>query len=489
MKKRLSIFVVLTLVVSMLLTACGPNAKSYMEQAEAAQKWEAIEGKAHLDMNFKMTDPESKEELKLTFPVDMTMYSVGEDKAEIKYSFDMKEFKKLLAGEEGVVEVPEKMEFSVFADGNKVVMPKEIFLTAEDVELPEMLKGDEKYIGFVMTKDDIDFKKLEQIGTQFTKDFAKLAENYDTTLKDFEKDGNKYSFKYDMEDCSKELLAFAKYAKENNSEVVNTFKPLVEAFSGQEVADTLKEAEALLKDLDTDELKSGVDELKELLKGSKVEGTVEFGEDSIKENAKFVCNIEGLMNVEYDVKAESKKAEVREIKVPTDVKYVDYFEFVKAQAEANVENIAETAETLERDIVITCNGEAFDFETPAVIKDGRTLVPYREFFEKLGAEVEWNQEEKKVTTKKGNDKIEFVIGSDVAKVNDKEVKLDAPAVLVNDRTLVPLRFASETFGLTVKYSQNEFENVIELGTEEYFEGLEKAEKEAEKVEEKTEENK
>ena len=47
--------------------------------------------------------------------------------------------------------------------------------------------------------------------------------------------------------------------------------------------------------------------------------------------------------------------------------------------------------------------------------------------------------------------IELIIGSKVAKVNGKEVNLDVPAEVLNNRTMIPLRFISENLGYKVKF--------------------------------------
>ena len=45
----------------------------------------------------------------------------------------------------------------------------------------------------------------------------------------------------------------------------------------------------------------------------------------------------------------------------------------------------------------------------------------------------------------------MTVGAKIATVNSKEVQLDAPAVIVNGRTLAPARFVAETFGYTVQW--------------------------------------
>ena len=96
---------------------------------------------------------------------------------------------------------------------------------------------------------------------------------------------------------------------------------------------------------------------------------------------------------------------------------------------------------------------------PKVVND-RTMLPARFIAENLGATVEWDGEKQLVTITGKNEKQEDVtilitIGSDYAKVNGEEVKLDSPAFVENDRTYTPIRFISENLGATVEWNETE----------------------------------
>ena len=96
---------------------------------------------------------------------------------------------------------------------------------------------------------------------------------------------------------------------------------------------------------------------------------------------------------------------------------------------------------------------------PKVVND-RTMLPARFVAENLGATVEWNGEKQLVTITGKNEKQEDVtilitIGSDYAKVNGEDVKLDSPAFVENDRTYTPIRFISENLGATVEWNETE----------------------------------
>jgi hypothetical protein len=87
---------------------------------------------------------------------------------------------------------------------------------------------------------------------------------------------------------------------------------------------------------------------------------------------------------------------------------------------------------------------------------GRTLVPFRAIFNALGVkndEIKWYNETRTVEARRGQTTIRLAIDSDIAVVNFRPVKLDQPPTIVADRTVVPLRFVAEQFGLQVTWDE------------------------------------
>ena len=54
----------------------------------------------------------------------------------------------------------------------------------------------------------------------------------------------------------------------------------------------------------------------------------------------------------------------------------------------------------------------------------------------------------------------LTIGEETAMINGKEVKLDSPAFIENDRTYTPIRFIAEELGATVEWIETEQKVVI-----------------------------
>ena len=100
------------------------------------------------------------------------------------------------------------------------------------------------------------------------------------------------------------------------------------------------------------------------------------------------------------------------------------------------------------------NNSTYTLEAAPVILSGRTMVPLRFVGEAFGAEFSYEATNKTIDIIFGNDKIKMQIGKKSATVNGKEVVLDVAPFIVNGRTLVPIRFISETFGAQVNWDGN-----------------------------------
>ncbi|WP_160034942.1 stalk domain-containing protein [Paenibacillus sp. An7] len=87
------------------------------------------------------------------------------------------------------------------------------------------------------------------------------------------------------------------------------------------------------------------------------------------------------------------------------------------------------------------------------VKSQRTMVPLRFISESLGARVAWNQATSTATITLAGKEIKITLGSKTILVNGKKTALDAPAEYQQGRTFVPIRLISETLGKKVFYSR------------------------------------
>jgi hypothetical protein len=100
----------------------------------------------------------------------------------------------------------------------------------------------------------------------------------------------------------------------------------------------------------------------------------------------------------------------------------------------------------------TINGVASALDAPPFITNGRTMVPLRFISESLGAQVDWNALSRTVTVQGGGNTIILTVGVSTATVNGQARSLEAPPQIVGGRTFVPLRFINESLGAQVNYN-------------------------------------
>ncbi len=115
---------------------------------------------------------------------------------------------------------------------------------------------------------------------------------------------------------------------------------------------------------------------------------------------------------------------------------------------------------LERNVTVTLNGQYLSFATPPVIQNERTLIPVRFLFECAGAEVNWEHETSSVTITYGDTTVKLKIGDDTAYVNGVSKKLDVAPQLINNKTLIPLRFISEELGFNVDWDGDGYTAIV-----------------------------
>ncbi len=103
-------------------------------------------------------------------------------------------------------------------------------------------------------------------------------------------------------------------------------------------------------------------------------------------------------------------------------------------------------------VTVLFNGRKLYFDQVPVIEDGRTLVPVRAIFEELGATIDWNGDTQTVTAIKDDVTISLTINNLTATKNGEVITLDVPAKIIGGRTLVPVRFVSDCFGVGVDWN-------------------------------------
>ena len=105
------------------------------------------------------------------------------------------------------------------------------------------------------------------------------------------------------------------------------------------------------------------------------------------------------------------------------------------------------------------DGQLIPMDTAPVMENDRVLVPLRVVAESLGCTVEWEHAAQQVTIVKDTRKIILSIGNSRAYITDleytREIQLDTVPKIINDRTLVPVRFVAESLGCQVYWNEAE----------------------------------
>lgn len=113
---------------------------------------------------------------------------------------------------------------------------------------------------------------------------------------------------------------------------------------------------------------------------------------------------------------------------------------------------------------ISIDGQVKNLSPPAVIKEGRTMVPLRFIVEdeSLQGEVFWDGVQQKVAMNCRGKYIEFFIGQKTARVDGQSKNFDVAPYIHQDRTYIPLRFLAETLGARVSWNSQSHQADIQF---------------------------
>lgn len=112
----------------------------------------------------------------------------------------------------------------------------------------------------------------------------------------------------------------------------------------------------------------------------------------------------------------------------------------------------------DRPINVTIDGVAMEFSDyygyPVEHQD-RVMLPFRQIFEKFGWNAYYEEETESIFGVKGNDSLSmqkdnknYFLKKDGV---EQKIEFDVAPIIVNDRTMVPIRVVSESLGYKVDY--------------------------------------
>jgi len=113
--------------------------------------------------------------------------------------------------------------------------------------------------------------------------------------------------------------------------------------------------------------------------------------------------------------------------------------------------------------VMTVNGKEQPIDengTVPIVKNNRTLLPVRTVVEAMGGAVKWEYTDETLTLTHGSDVFRLTIGSTTAYINDNPKTLDTTPVIINSRTMLPIRLIAESFGFNVVWDS--FDSMVTI---------------------------
>lgn len=100
---------------------------------------------------------------------------------------------------------------------------------------------------------------------------------------------------------------------------------------------------------------------------------------------------------------------------------------------------------------LSVNGKLLKTSMPPIVFEGYSVVPAREVFESLGAKVEWNSAKRTVSVAYSGKQVLLTIDSTRATVDGVKINMPIAAKIINDKTMIPVRFVGEQLGWTVDF--------------------------------------
>lgn len=89
-----------------------------------------------------------------------------------------------------------------------------------------------------------------------------------------------------------------------------------------------------------------------------------------------------------------------------------------------------------------------------IVRNNRTLIPVRFASESIGADVSWDENAKSAVITKADKTVKLTAGDNTAYLNGEAKTLDSAPVIENNTMYLPARFLMESLGYSVKYDES-----------------------------------
>lgn len=116
----------------------------------------------------------------------------------------------------------------------------------------------------------------------------------------------------------------------------------------------------------------------------------------------------------------------------------------------------------EREISVYINSQLLSSPVPARIVNGRTMLPMRVIFERLGAVVSWSEADRIIFATKDDTLIVMQIDNKniaihkTAEMGSTHIELDVAPFIDSGHTLVPVRAIAEALGANVEWDSETY---------------------------------
>ena len=135
----------------------------------------------------------------------------------------------------------------------------------------------------------------------------------------------------------------------------------------------------------------------------------------------------------------------------TSGEYDDVSQSYNKEFDESITNVETPTYSQPDGITVILNGKQLEFDVEPMLINSRTMVPMRVIFEALGAKVDWDGTTQTAIGVTKSTTIKITIGKDYLLKNDNIVVLDSPAVVISGRTLVPVRAIAESLDCAVNW--------------------------------------
>lgn len=105
-------------------------------------------------------------------------------------------------------------------------------------------------------------------------------------------------------------------------------------------------------------------------------------------------------------------------------------------------------------ILVMLKGKYIDFDVAPVIENNSVLVPMRNIFTALGAQVSWQNDVQTVLAVRDGDTIAMQVGQNVLFKNNERIEIPTASIAKDGRVLVPIRAVAEALNTEVYYNSN-----------------------------------